>query len=668
MIAPIRGIFVLTLIGIVAIAAAYGPGLSGPFVFDDEINIAANPRVTGAVHDDSLPTAPPGRLLSVASFALNAWISGSIKDPFPFKLTNLLIHLLNALLIGYLIWLLTGGAVKNKRTGDTAYRYWTSFAVALAWALHPLQLTSVLYVVQRMTSLATLFILLGLVGYTHGRRRIERNQQHGTTILCVSLIGGTLIGFLAKENAVLLALYALVVEFVFFRDGWKKSTTRRQLYTAYGSAAIAVLLLALTWLLTRDESLLGNYSLRAFTLAERLLTEPRILWFYLGLLVFPDIRRLSLFHDDIAISASLWQPWTTLTAILGLMLAIVAAVRYRDRAPLLCFAVLWFVVGHSLESSFIGLEIAHEHRNYLPSLGPIAAVIIGLSRAMVKYGSSNLAIGTFAAVIACLGFVTHARAGIWASEQTLLRHTIAHHPDSERANAMLADFHYLREGEPLPAMHHYLVAADIAPYETAYLIRVVQIASQTGMAQRRPGSKIAEIRGRGKTAMLLMFRYTDGSVYLRPTAALDALISQRLQSQPVHARTAQALRELTRCVVSKPACRYLLPTAIQWHEFAVASTRTNHRIRLPLLMQLVQLHMERGMLADARAVARQARALEPQHPVLALMYANVELLAGNTAEAEQLLREVQQHRNAITEEQWREAEKLIEALKARRER
>jgi hypothetical protein len=99
--------------------------------------------------------------------------------------------------------------------------------------LLPINLTAVLYVVQRMESMANLFVLAGLIGYIAGRRRMlaavpdaarDNHREWSGLLLCVvSIILPTLLGLLAKETAVMLPLYAVLVEWAIFR--WRKRVT-----------------------------------------------------------------------------------------------------------------------------------------------------------------------------------------------------------------------------------------------------------------------------------------------------------------------------------------------------------------------------------------------------------------------------------------------------------
>ena len=110
-------------------------------------------------------------------------------------------------------------------------------------------------------------------------------------------------------------------------------------------------------LLPAGKWLWAGYELRSFTLLERLLTEARVLWFYLGLIVLPRFEAFGLYHDDISLSTGLLMPWTTLPALLGLAGLVGIAWHVRNRAPLLAFGIAWFLIGHSLESTVLPLEI-----------------------------------------------------------------------------------------------------------------------------------------------------------------------------------------------------------------------------------------------------------------------------------------------------------------------
>ena len=155
----------------------YWPGLFGDYIFDDPANILDNQKIAITSLDlNSLKTAwysgdagPLGRPISMLSFALNHYFTGF--EPFYFKLTNLFIHLINGLLVFIIsLKLFQWLSHQYQRISFESTSY-LACLVSLIWLIHPLNLTSVLYVVQRMTSLSTLFGLFALAIYCFWRTR-----------------------------------------------------------------------------------------------------------------------------------------------------------------------------------------------------------------------------------------------------------------------------------------------------------------------------------------------------------------------------------------------------------------------------------------------------------------------------------------------------------------
>ena len=207
-------LFLLAVLG-VGVFSVYTPGLQGPFVFDDHPNIVGNQLVAvDALDAESLRDpafslgngAYPDRGLARLSFALNYYFAGERFDRFAFKATNVVIHVLNGLLVYWLSVLLlrryAGGArPPSAEAGWGAMQSYLPLLVAALWLLHPIQLTSVLYVVQRMTSMAAFFVLAGLLLFVMGRIRLEAGRAYGLTWMFAGLAGGVFLGFFCKQNA-----------------------------------------------------------------------------------------------------------------------------------------------------------------------------------------------------------------------------------------------------------------------------------------------------------------------------------------------------------------------------------------------------------------------------------------------------------------------------------
>lgn len=205
-----------------------------------------------------------------------------------------------------------------------------------------------------------------------------------------------------------------------------------------GWAGLPVAGAVLWYLALYPDQLIAGYAIRDFTLTERVLTEPRILWHYLKWMLVPDIRALGLFHDDLPISHSLFDPPLTFAALWWWGVVIAAAVWYRRQVPVLAFGVLFFLAGQALESTVFPLEIVHEHRNYLPSWG----IDLALGYSLLHPGSGLWARPAlqFTRSVALIGFVllaagnTWARALSWSDERALVVAEVTHHPQSARAN------------------------------------------------------------------------------------------------------------------------------------------------------------------------------------------------------------------------------------------
>lgn len=406
----------------------YLPGLPGGFFFDDEPNILHEPRIRietldgESLHDASISgrAGPSGRPVAQLSFALNYYFSG--LNPVAFKATNLAIHLLcGALLFILAHQLLRGVPAQNKNR-------WLPVWASAVWLLHPIQLLPVLHAVQRMTSLSALFLFAALILHIRGR---ELGGRAGTARIALAWLALWPLSFFSKETGVLFPFFVLAWEELLWRPTkGSRDSFSQALACLMGLATLAGLIYGLStaglWL--------SGYQFRSFTVGERLLTEGRVLWFYLGLIIAPQIERFGIHHDDIITSTSLLEPWTTLPALLGLAGLVWLAWKWRQRAPLLSFGIAWFFIGHGLESTFLPLEIAHEHRNYVPLFGIILAATALLTRAQDLVGkprTAALMLATTALIY--FPFVTALRAHQLGNELRRTQIEAQHHRNSARA-------------------------------------------------------------------------------------------------------------------------------------------------------------------------------------------------------------------------------------------
>lgn len=358
-------------------AALYWPGLRGGYVFDDYPNIVDNtalqiesvsvPALVRAAL--SSPSSAFKRPLASVSFALNHAFTG--LDPFWMKLTNLALHLLN----GGLLFLLGCALLRAARplADDAAGRRMAAL-LAAAWLLLPINLTAVLYVVQRMESLAQIFIVLGLLGYLRGRREMQTEPWRGAVMAAASLVVMTGLGLLAKETAVLLPLLAFILEWLVLGGLSRGSATRTPLLLIFVGVLGVPLVVGSLWVIPMvlDPQIWVH---RDFTLGQRLLTEARVLVAYIAWTFIPLPGWLSFYHDHFPVSTGLTQPWTTLPALV--VIAAWAALIFvvRRRRPLLALGLAWYLAAHSLTGTILPLELVFEHRNYFASYALLLAAL-----------------------------------------------------------------------------------------------------------------------------------------------------------------------------------------------------------------------------------------------------------------------------------------------------
>ena len=435
---PSAAVLLFVLLGVLT-ATVYLPGLSGDYVFDDLPNVLDNKRL----QIDSLELATLERAalssgsgilrrpVSMLTLALNRYFFGI--SPYSYKVVNLIIHLLTGLGLFVLTRLLLR-AYRLYRQPDLskAAVIWLPVIVSGLWLVHPLNMTSVLYIVQRMTSLASLFMVCGLCLYAAGRLRMLEHRQGLPLILTGLLVSGTLAVF-SKETGALLPLYMLVVEMTLFRFQRSDGTPDRAVIAFFLATVAIPAGLALVYLAIHPAAFLDGYSSRNFTLTERLLTELRVLVFYLKMIIMPSITELGLYHDDIAISHGLLDPPTTLFSLTALAALLAGGLLLLKKRPLVSLGILWFFTGHLLESTILPLEIAHEHRNYLADYGILLAAASAIADVPMRRFAPAIRTAVPLLFLLLFSATTWLRAGQWSDNINQAIYEARHHTESYRA-------------------------------------------------------------------------------------------------------------------------------------------------------------------------------------------------------------------------------------------
>jgi len=412
----------------------YLPGLQGLFILDDEANLDGLAQISSTNFWADLQNfifsgnaGTVGRSISLLSFALQApyW-----PNPVAFKSINLAIHLLNGCLIAWL--LISWGRLQQIPLNKIQAPI---LLICAIWLLSPIQISTVLYVVQRMAQLSVFFILLGLLLYSQGRYHCMQNRlKLGYSIATIGIAIMGILAIFSKENGALLIVYASVLELTL----WQNLKTPRywRVWRAIFLYTPVIILFGYLGLIYDSNP---SYQILPFNQQERLYTESRILWDYLSNTLLPLNQNFSLFHDDYNISHSLFASWQTTLALSAWLLTIGFAIKWRRQYPLFSFAVLWYIAGHSLESTFLPLRLYFEHRNYLALLAPIAALIYFLNLQWQQHPDKRRLIGLISLLwFSLMLFVSHQEIKLWRNPVLQAIYWAENHPQSRYAQSNAA--------------------------------------------------------------------------------------------------------------------------------------------------------------------------------------------------------------------------------------
>jgi len=419
--------------------------LNGPFVLDDKPNLNGLEDVHNWkdiwYYSLSGSASLTGRPLSYLSFALQA---GSWpENPFPFKLLNLTIHLCNGLLCYISCYLVA----THWRFAQKKCFLFAGVCAAL-WIFLPLHASTVFYVVQRMTLLAGFFTWLGILSFLLGvSLDVREGGARGRWVATIGIMVAYIFGILSKQNAVLVGVFIILVYCMIIRPGFRGDRRWWDYWVLiFGLVPIFMTVVYLGW----GGRYLNSYNSRDYTLTQRVYSEWRILWEYLSKILAPSSSRINLMNDDFVASKDILNPITTLLSGLAWGSVIVFSWLARKYYPFLLFGTLWFLGGHLLESSFVGLELYFEHRNYMPSVGVIISIVWGSFTFWDKTNASDKKIrakaGKYLITVFSSAYflwslaVLAAEAISWKDTRSFVSAGINERPESLRANQQLAGY------------------------------------------------------------------------------------------------------------------------------------------------------------------------------------------------------------------------------------
>lgn len=514
------GLVALFVASLVATYFALSAGLPGAFLIDDSIRIENKdiPRLdlaSLARAIESTDVGLLGRPISLASLFTTKFIYG--YQPAPFKHENILLHLLTGLMIFWLIYRLMISPVFRQYAPSHLHRTAYATIATTIWLVHPLQVSTVLYVVQRMTILSTLFTIAALLAYTAARQNFAARPVVAFSLV-IATAASALLGVLSKEDSALIPIYILLIEVFAFRFTADTQRERRLLHIVVTIFIVVPLFLGGLYFVTHIDSLFYDYAVRQFDLMERLATQTVVMWRYVALLLMPTLSGMSLYHDAIPIH-TFGSAWS-IAALSGWVLVLLFLLVFRNRYPLLVFGCTFFLASHLMESTVIPLELMFEHRNYLGSMGLFLAVTDLLVRGYARLPKGPaIIVPAISVLLILLLFQSTVRSDVWSDKEKLLLVTVSDHPESDRAASVLANMR-LEQRQLETARHILRVAIDRPPHRA------------------RPGLRLH-----------LLGTYCLQPQSSSPPAELYNAALTDLQTKPIHAYVLSALnvmRELTK--------------------------------------------------------------------------------------------------------------------------
>ena len=329
--------------------------------------------------------------------------------PRGYHIISVLLHLVNTLLLWYLVRRLSVSGV---------------WIVAAVFAVHPLHVESVAWIIERKDVLSGLFYLASALVWM----RFVEQPRRGRYVCSLALYAA---GLLSKSIVITLPVALLIWHW--WQQGRVTSADLLRL-VPFGMIGLVIVLGDLSFYRSR-EALSLDYSL-----TERTLIAARALWFYAGKLLWPSELAVIYPRWDIRVTDPL--AWGYLIAAVALVVALWHFRHQLGRGPLagaLFFGITLLPVLGFVDYGYMQFSFVADRFQYLAGIG-VMAVVIGAA----TYGVRRLsdlwqkgALGVAVVVIIVLGVLTWRQASVYRDDETLNRHIIALNPQARNAHLNL---------------------------------------------------------------------------------------------------------------------------------------------------------------------------------------------------------------------------------------
>ena len=335
--------------------------------------------------------------------------------PTGYHIVNVLLHLVNTLLLWRLIARL---AVPG------------AWILAAAFAVHPLHVESVAWVIERKDVLSGLFYLAAFSTYIRFVQEKRSGQGRKHYLLALALFA---LGLLCKSIVVTLPAALSIYHW------WKHGRiTGADLIGLAPFFAVGLIAAGadVTFAASREPLALG------YAMPERLLIATHALWFYAGKLLWPVDLAVIYPHWDVNVTDPL--AWSYVIAAFAVV-AVLYGFRHRiGRGPLagaLFFAVTLSPVLGFVDFGYMQFSFVADRYQYLAGIGLMTALV-----GAATYGVGRLpggwrkgAAGVAVVALIVMGTLTYQQAGIYRDGVTFFTHIVAHNPTAREAHRNLGE-------------------------------------------------------------------------------------------------------------------------------------------------------------------------------------------------------------------------------------
>ena len=416
-----QGLLAFVALGLLVIVSYLPAMLWGGFVWDDNLCIKVDPvrEVSGLWQIWFSPSAIEEEYHYWPLVYTTFWLEHKLWgfDPTGYHIVNVLLHLANTLLLWHLLRRL---AVPG------------AWMIAAVFAVHPLHVESVAWIIERKDVLSGLFYLGALLAWLRFVEQPNPRWYVGSLVLYAA-------GLLSKSIVVTLPVALLIWHW------WKQvrvtSTDLLRLVPFFIVGAVITV---------GDLSFSRSVSPVSFdfSLTERMLLAARALWFYAGNLLWPSSLAVIYPRWDIRVADPM--AWGYLIAAVALAMALWHFRLRLGRGPLagaLFFSVTLSPVLGFVDYTYMKYAFVADRYQYLAGIG-VMAVVIGAA----AYGVRNLSglwqkgtLGIAAVVLVVLGTLTWRQASIYRDDETFWQHVVILNPQARIAHVNLGAALYMQE-------------------------------------------------------------------------------------------------------------------------------------------------------------------------------------------------------------------------------